>query len=102
MERAVIWTEQAPADPEEIERFIEQDSPFYAKAVVSRILDVAKGLIEHLQMGRVVSEFDLASVWERIVYSDRLVYRLSDRNIEIIAVIHGRRQMAPVAQRLDP
>lgn len=101
MERRVVWTPQALADLDEIEAFIEQDSRFYAQAVVSRILDVAGALHGQPQMGRKVPEFDLESVRERIVYSYRLVYRLSEHLIEIIAVIHGRRQMATVAPRLE-
>lgn len=51
MERPVSWTREAPADLDEIEKFIEQDSAFYAQAVVSRLLDVADQIAEHPQMG---------------------------------------------------
>lgn len=102
MERSVTWTLQALADLDEIEDFIKQDSPFYAQAVVSRLLDIASSLVEQPLMGRVVPEFESKQVRERIVYSYRVVYRLSERIVEVIAVIHGRRQMTPLARRLEP
>lgn len=100
MGRKVVWTRQALDDLDEIERFIQQDSDFYARAVVQRLLDVAESVADQPQMGRRVPEFDLDSVRERIVYSYRVVYRLSEFLIEIVAVIHGSRLIRPVAARL--
>lgn len=101
MERTVTWTRQALLDLDEIEQFIEQDSAFYSQAVVSRLLDVAESLVDNPRIGRVVPEFGSEQVRERIVYSYRLIYRLSERVIEIIAVIHGRRLIGAIAARLE-
>jgi plasmid stabilization system protein ParE len=51
-------------------------------------------------MGHKVAEFGLDAVRQRIVYSYRLIYRLSEHVIEIVAVIHGSRLISPVEVRL--
>jgi toxin ParE1/3/4 len=42
-------------------------------------------------MGRVVPEIGDPNIRELIVYSYRLVYQISPQRIEILAIIHGRR-----------
>ena len=42
-------------------------------------------------LGRMVPEWGHENVRERIVYSYRLIYRLDERQVVILAVIHGAR-----------
>lgn len=43
--------------------------------------------------GRKVPEYDDEDVREVIVYSDRVIYRLTDNDIVIAAIIHGKRML---------
>jgi toxin ParE1/3/4 len=55
MARALVWSPEAIKDIESIAAYIERDSPWYAKAVVSRIVETAETIPDFPEMGRVVS-----------------------------------------------
>ena len=78
-------------DIESIASYIENDSPVYAKSVVSRIFEKAELLIDNPKLGRVVPEFDEENLREIFVYSYRLIYDLKKDEILMVAVIHGKR-----------
>jgi plasmid stabilization system protein ParE len=42
MARALVWSPEAIEDIESIAAYIERDSPWYAKAVVSKIVETAE------------------------------------------------------------
>ena len=42
-------------------------------------------------MGRIVPEWDMETIRERIIYSYRLIYRITDHDIRILGIIHGAR-----------
>ena len=42
-------------------------------------------------MGGIVPEWDDDTLRQRIVYSDRLIYRVRDERVEVLTVIHGAR-----------
>jgi len=44
MDLEVAWSPEAVEDLESIGAYIERDSPFYARAVVGRIVEVGQGL----------------------------------------------------------
>lgn len=91
MARQVEWSHEALEDLELIAEYIERDSPFYASAVVSKLVDTARGLPELPEMGRVVPELGVDFLRERFVYSYRLIYRVDPERILVLAVIHGKR-----------
>lgn len=91
MARQVEWSPEALEDLELIAEYIERDSPFYASAVVSKLVDTARGLPELPEMGRVVPELGVDFLRERFVYSYRLIYRVDPERILVLAVIHGKR-----------
>jgi plasmid stabilization system protein ParE len=43
------------------------------------------------QAGRKVPEFDDENIRELVVYSYRIIYRLREDEVLIVAVIHGKR-----------
>jgi plasmid stabilization system protein ParE len=79
----VIWSLPAKKDLEQIFDYIAQDSKYYAKNVANKIIEKTEG--------RVVPEIDDPNIRELIVYSYRLIYEISPERIEILAIIHGRR-----------
>ncbi len=99
MARRLIWSPEALEDIESIAEFIGRDSLFYAKAVVSKLLDTAKTIAEAPLIARMVPELQDEAIRERFVYSYRLVYRIGDDDILIIAVIHGKRLLESMGDR---
>ncbi|MEA3412266.1 MAG: type II toxin-antitoxin system RelE/ParE family toxin, partial [Pseudomonadota bacterium] len=91
MEYRVTWSPEAVEDLESIAEYIERDSLFYARSVISKILDIAGNLADFPRLGRVVPEIADDVIRERIIYSYRLVYKVENKKILIVAVVHGRR-----------
>lgn len=91
MAHRVNWSRRALEDIEGIAGYIAADSPTYAGIVVKKVINQTKTLAQFPRSGRKVPEFDDENVRELIVYSYRVIYRLSDDEVLIAAVIHGRR-----------
>ena len=100
MDYQVSWSPEALDDVEAIASYIARDSTFYAAAVVQAILDAARTLEKFPFRGRVVPEIAQDAIRERFVYSYRLIYRARDDEVTIAAVIHGRRLLNPVVDRI--
>lgn len=95
MDYEVIWTDEALSDVEEIARYIEKDSLFYAGSVVSRIVDTTRLLASFPFSGRIVPEENDEYVKEHFVYNYRLIYEIRDSEIYVLAVVHGKRSLYP-------
>jgi addiction module RelE/StbE family toxin len=85
------WSEEALEDIESIATYIEKDSPFYAKSVVSKFFEKAEILKDFAELGRVVPETNDINIREIFIYSYRLIYQINDDTILFIAAIHGKR-----------
>ena len=94
MARRVAWTETAWRDLERIADYIAEDSPGYAAALVRHIRDQARSLEEMAERGRVVPELDQPAVRELLVGSYRLIYETDERNVYVLALVHGARDLA--------
>ena len=101
MGQSVRWSPAATEDLELIAEYIARDSDFYARAVVSEILAVVGKIFEQPLIGRVVPEVGNLNIRERFVYSYRLVYRIEDEAVIIVAVIHGKRLLENISDRLN-
>ena len=91
MAHELIWSEEALEDIDSIATYIEKDSSVYAKAVVSKVFEKVEMLKDFSQMGRIVPELNQDNLRELFIYSYRLIYKISNNTILIIAVIHGKR-----------
>lgn len=100
MDYKVVWSPEALEDVESIAGYIAKDSAFYAAAVVQKILDTSRDLGHFPLVGRIVPELEDESIRERFVYSYRLIYRMRDNVITVAAVIHGKRLLNPVTERI--
>lgn len=87
----VIWSEKSVSDLEEIFDYIAMDSPFYAQHQVEKIIASVERLLIFPTSGRSLPEFPASPFREVIVDPYRVVYRTSESEIFIIAVIHGKR-----------
>ena len=88
----VIWSPKSLDQVDAIAEYIANDSPFYAKQVVTRIIDATRRLESFPEIGAIVPELANPSIREIRVYSYRLLYRIVDsQEIRIVGVVHGRR-----------
>ena len=78
-------------DLKQIHDYIAKDSKYYAKKVIHTIVEKTEELIDFPKIGRIVPEIDDPNIRELFVYSYRLLYEITPNGIEILAVIHGRR-----------
>jgi plasmid stabilization system protein ParE len=93
---AVAWTDPAVRDLEAIARFIASDSPLNAGRVLARLRERARELSSLPERGRVVPElarFGIVVYREVIVRPYRIVYRVRDRSVHVLAVLDGRREI---------
>lgn len=90
MARALVWSPEAVEDIEAIAAYIERDSPWYAKAVASKIVEVVESILEYPELGRIVPEIGDPAIRERLVHRYRVIYRLDEARALVAAVIHGR------------
>ena len=87
----VKWSIPAKNDLKQVHDYIAKDSKYYAQKVVQEIVAKTETLIDFPEIGRVVPEISDQGIRELIVYSYRLVYEISKTEIDILAIIHGRR-----------
>lgn len=87
----VIWTDPAKTDLRHIYEFIAEDSKRYAKKVVREMVDKTAILDEAPKLGKIVPEINDNKVREVHLYSYRILYEIKASNIEVLAVIHMRR-----------
>jgi toxin ParE1/3/4 len=87
----VKWSRPARMDLKQIYDYIAKDSKYYAKKVVQTIVEKTEELMVFPEIGRIVLEIDDPNIRELFVYSYRLIYEITPNGIEILAVIHGRR-----------
>ena len=87
----IIWSEKSIDDLESIATYIEKDSIYYAKSVVSTIFSKVDILLDFPLLGRAVPEYQDENIRELFVYSYRLIYKINKNNISIVTIIHGKR-----------
>jgi addiction module RelE/StbE family toxin len=102
MDFEVSWSPEAIEDLENIAEYISRSSEYYASAVVSEMLSVARNIGEFPLIGRTLPELSDKNLRERFVHSYRLIYRIeSKQNILIVAVIHGKRLLENIPERFN-
>lgn len=99
MDFEVVWSPEAIEDVDSIADFISRDSAFYASAVVMRLFEASRALTIFPLASRIVPELGDENVRERFVYSYRMIYRVGDGRVLIVAVVHGKRLLEPLTDR---
>ena len=93
MASKVIWTFEALKDLRNAANYIAQDSKYYAAEFAAEVRRASTSLTKFADRGRVVPEVNDLTVRELFVGHYRLIYRTRKELIEIIALIHGARDM---------
>jgi plasmid stabilization system protein ParE len=90
------WTEQAVEQLGSIADYISLSSPVYAEAVVGRISTRIQGAIDYPEIGVRVPELDTPEIRQLIEWPYRIIYRRQATAIEVLAIVHGRRDLGEV------
>ena len=96
MRYKTIWSECAVNNLREIHNFISIDSVIQADKVIGEILSCVEPLSDFPNMGVVVKEFPQYNFRELMKYSYRIIYQISEKNVNIITVIHSRQNFKKV------
>ncbi len=88
------FTAEAQFRLRSIERYVAEDSPAHAKALVERLIRRAEEIPDVPRAGREVPEYRQDNLREVLVRPYRLIYRVQPDAIEIITVVHYR-QLLP-------
>ncbi len=94
MAREIIWAAAAVADLDAAAGYILMDSSAYAASFILKSLEAARSLADLPERGRVVPELKRDDIREIFVFSYRLIYRIDEFQVSVIALIHGRRDFS--------
>jgi toxin ParE1/3/4 len=92
----VEWTEVALADLDDVVSFIERENPLTAENVLKRLESAARTLEPHPLRGRIVPElarFEIRLYRELVVRPWRILYRLGEGRVFVLAILDGRRDL---------
>jgi len=73
----------------------------YARSMVDRITRRSAQIASFPSLGREVPEYDAEDIREIIEYPYRIIYRIKSNQIDILAVIHGARNIPDDIQSED-
>lgn len=91
--RPVRWTRRAEADLDAIYEYIAEDDPAATGRWVEKLLEQAEkaGLLPF--SGRRVPEFGREEVRELLLRSYRIVYRVTEREVQLLTIFEGHRRL---------
>ena len=72
---------------------IAQDSLEYALSFYEQVREKVESLIQFPRMGRVVPELDEPNIRELILENYRIIYRILEKEVQIVRLFHGSRIM---------
>jgi plasmid stabilization system protein ParE len=92
--RSVVWAESAQSALDEVIEYIAKDSRKAAVRVLDAALDAASGLATFSERGRVVPELNDPTIREIFMFRYRLMYRVEEARVVVVAFLHGARDFA--------
>jgi toxin ParE1/3/4 len=90
----IKWTDPAIESLRNLHGYIAKDSEIYASSFVQRMILAVDKLTDFPRLGRVVPEADEETIRELLYQNYRIIYRIKSELIEILTVIHGRRDLS--------
>lgn len=96
---SINWSPEAVEDLDAIAEYIAKDSRLYAESVVGKVMEMTASLANFPERGRIVPELSENNIRERFVYSYRVIYKINDTDILIVAIIHGKRLLENILER---
>ncbi|MGF1546440.1 MAG: type II toxin-antitoxin system RelE/ParE family toxin [Thiotrichales bacterium] len=95
----VEWSNLARDDLDNLVRYISRDSAFYARRIGEKVVLATRRLREFPEIGRMIPEAEDNTLREIIVQGYRVMYRLETDRVLILAVMHGRRDVAGLEKK---
>jgi addiction module RelE/StbE family toxin len=95
----VVWSKHAAADLRAIRDYIASDSELYASRFVDRLFQSTHVLRRFPEIGQIVAEFAPQVVRELIYQGYRILYRIREDRVVILAVVHGGRDLESLEPR---
>ncbi len=92
----VCWAPAAERDLREIILFIADNNPDNARRVLERLQELAGDLSLFPERGRIVPELRCQNIYsyrEIVVSPWRMIYRLAENRVDVLAVIDSRRNV---------
>ena len=93
MAYSIKWSPKAVLHFESICDYIARDSRHYAALFARKILSLVKAIPQFPKAGRIVPEYNDENLRERLYENYRIVYRVKEEVIEIVAICHGARPL---------
>lgn len=90
---ALVWTDRALSDLEDIGDFIAADNPAAAERWVGELMSAAEQAASAPLSGRRVPELGRDDVREVIKRTYRIVYRVRPDRVDVLAVFEGHRRL---------
>lgn len=92
----IRWSPRAASHFEEICDYIAKDSKHYAALFAKKVNVIVKSIPQFPKSGRIVPEYRDENLREKIYENYRIVYRIKEEFIEIVAICHGSRLLENV------
>jgi len=89
----IEWSSSAENDLMEIIDYIAQDSVEYALSFYELVHEKIKNLEEFPKIGRKIPKMNDPRIRELILKNFHIIYRILDKKIQIIRLIHGSRKL---------
>ncbi len=89
----IKWSPKAASHFEGICDYIAKDLKYYAVLFAKKVVVIVKSLPQFPKAGRIVPEYNDENLREKIYGNYRIVYRIKEEIIEIVAICHGARQL---------
>lgn len=91
----VLWTQTASGHLASIYEYIAHDSARYARRVVDRLTARSRQMGRFPRSGQMVPEYQDPDIREVLEGAYRVIYRVGEEDVRVLAVIHGARLLPP-------
>ncbi len=85
----IVWSALAKEHLREIDRYISEGSPFYSIIFIDKLIVSVEKIGMSPRIGRIVPEFEREDLREIFFHKYRIVYRVTDGTVIIVAIVHG-------------
>ena len=92
----VFWANSAKTHLDGIFNYIALDSEYYAKSLIEKITSRSIQIALMPFSGRKVPEFNDDQIREVIESPYRIIYRIQEDRIEVVAIVHGVRLLSRI------
>jgi len=89
----IKWSPRAASNLEKICDYIAKDSEYYAILFAKKVTAIVKAIPQFPKSGRIVPEYEDENLREKFYENYRIVYRLKEELVEIVAICHGAKPL---------